>query len=207
VSAVERRARREAFALDPDRTTILSLGALVVEKGVDLAVDAVGALPDAQLLVVGDGPERRNLEARAQARAPGRVTFTGSIVDPRPAYEAADVVVLPSRGGDSMPAVLIEAGLTGIASVSTPVGGIPEIVVDGRTGVLVAPGELPPLVEALRRITADAGSAGALGRRARAHCLEHFGIDAVAAQWRGVLDAVAPVDVASRRPGSEEERA
>ena len=56
------------------------------------------------------------------------------------AYAAADVVVLASRGGDSMPAVLIEAGLCGVPAVATPVQAIPEIVLPGETGLPGSPG-------------------------------------------------------------------
>lgn len=191
VEGPRRGASRERLGLDPARPTALSLGALVPEKGVDLAIDAIAARPDLQLLVVGDGPERRSLEARAAARAPGRVRFTGPVASPRTAYEAADVVILPSRGGDSMPAVLIEAGLMALPSIATPVGGIPEIVIDGHTGALVPVGALDELVEALDRITGDAGRAAELGEHARRHCVERFGIDTVATQWSGVLRAVA----------------
>lgn len=192
VAVDERRERRQGFGLDPARPTALSLGALVPEKGVDLAIDAIGASPGVQLLVVGDGPERTNLEGRATRVAPGRVVFAGSVADPIAAYATADMVLLPSRGGDSMPAVLIEAGLMGIPAISTPVEGIPEIVLDGITGELVPVASLSALVDAINRLTKDAGRAGGLGRAARTHCLERFGIDGIADQWIAALAMFVP---------------
>ncbi len=186
----KRAAPRRALGLDPTRPTLLSIGALAPEKGVDLVIDALAGLGDAQLLVVGDGPERSNLEARAARAAPGRVRFTGSLPDPLDAYATADVVVLASRGGDSMPAVLIEAGLCGLPAVSTAVEAIPEIVVDGVTGSIVPTDATAPLTEAIRSLLADPGQRGAFGAAARAHCLATFDVDTVAAHWLAVLDEV-----------------
>jgi len=187
-----RQAARRRFGLDLDRSTVLSLGALAPEKGVDLAVRALGDLPGAQMLVVGDGPERASLTALANQVAPERIVFTGSIDDPADAYAAADVVALPSRGGDSMPAVLIEAGLCGLPTVSTPVEGIPEIVLDGETGCLVPVGEHAALTRTLGALLTDGDQAARLGAAARAHCIQHFSIEAVAAQWVAVLAELVP---------------
>ncbi|MDQ1431357.1 MAG: hypothetical protein QOF40_1959, partial [Actinomycetota bacterium] len=152
--AATRRAARVEFGLDPARPTVVSIGALVPEKGVDLTVRAVGEIPTAQLLVVGEGSERPSLEGLADDVAPGRVTFAGSVGDAARAYATADVVVLASRGGDSMPAVLIEAGLSGLPTVATPIGGIPDIVLDGESGILVTVDAVGELTAALRRLCA-----------------------------------------------------
>lgn len=182
-------ARRE-LGVPADRPTALSIGALVPEKGVDLAIDAVARLDGAQLVVAGDGPERAALEGLADRVAPGRVTFTGSLRDPRPAFEAADVVVLPSRGGDSMPAVLIEAGFLGVPCVATPVEGIPEILDHGRAGMLVPRDDAGALAAAVEELLRDRGRAQAVADHARAHCTSRYAISVVAEQWAGVLDEV-----------------
>lgn len=181
-------AARGALGLDIERPTVLSIGALVPEKGVDLAVRAVGMLGDAQLLVVGDGPDRGALEALAHLVAPDRVVFAGSVTEPRPCFEAADVVVLPSRGGDSMPAVLIEAGLMGVPVVAAPVEGIIEILDHGRAGELVAKDDAGELATAVERVISDAAHATQLATNARAHCLSAYDIAVVAEEWERVLD-------------------
>jgi glycosyltransferase involved in cell wall biosynthesis len=117
--------------------------------------------------------------------------FLGSTDDARRAYAAADLVVLPSRGGDSMPAVLIEAGLMALPAVSTPVAGIPDIVLDGRTGLIVSPLGVPELRAACASILDDGERARALGAAAREHCLEKFSIERVARDWADVLTQVA----------------
>jgi glycosyltransferase involved in cell wall biosynthesis len=153
-------------------------------------VRAVAALGDAQVLIAGDGPDRADLEELATAQAPGRVHFAGRVSEPRDAYAAADVVVLPSRGGDSMPATLIEAGLSGRPVVACPIGAIPEIVVDGHTGRLVPSDDLDALIDALRALLADPAWRDELGRAAREHCAARFSIEHVGRQWGDVLDAV-----------------
>ena len=184
-------AARAALGLDPGRITLCYLGALVAEKGVDVAVDALGALDDAQLLVAGDGSERSALEARAATVAPGRAVFAGSLDDPNAALAAADVLVLPSRGGDSVPAVLIEAAFAGVPVVATPVGGIAEIVVDGVTGALVPVGSVEGLAGAVRRVVEDPAHYRALVAAAREHCAQRFAMDVVAREWDEVLAAVS----------------
>jgi glycosyltransferase involved in cell wall biosynthesis len=190
VAAGERPALRERFGLAPGRPTLLTISALAHEKGVDLAIDAVGEVPDAQLLVVGDGPERAALEARSRAVAGDRIAFAGSLPDPRDAYGAADLVVFPTRGGDSMPAVLIEAGMMTLPAIATPVGAIPQVVLDQQTGVIVPTDSVPALVSAIGRLVEQPAVADAFGAAARTHCLASFDIDVVARQWLEVLRSV-----------------
>jgi glycosyltransferase involved in cell wall biosynthesis len=186
----ERAVARARFGLR-DTFTIVFVGALAPEKGPDLAVAAVAGVDDAQLLVVGDGPERASLEQQARTDAPGRVVFTGSIADPIDAYVAADVIVLPSRAGDSMPAVLIEAGLMERASVATPVEAIPEVVIDGVTGRIVPVGAVDALTAALSELRNDPARTAEQGRAARTHCLARYSMPVVAKQWSDVLTRVA----------------
>jgi glycosyltransferase involved in cell wall biosynthesis len=189
VDDARRAAARARLGLVPGSAIAAYVGALVPEKGLDLAIEAVGGLPEVLLLVAGDGPERGGLEALATACAPDRVRFVGQVDSTADVYAAADVVVLPSRGGDSMPATLIEAGLTGIPAVSTRVEAIPDVVVDGATGILVPIGSVDELREAIAALVR--GEQGRrMGSQAHAHCLARFSIDAVAASWSEFLGAV-----------------
>src|SRR5207244_896567 len=117
------------------------------------------------------------------------VYFLGSLPDPLVAYHAADVLVFPSRGGDSMPATLIEAGLCGLPSVATRVGSITDVVVDGTTGLIVEPSDLEGLAAALTRLTDDSLLRRRLGVAARERCIGRFDIDVVAGAWEQVLQA------------------
>lgn len=174
-----RRAARQALGLPAEAPVVAAIGALGSEKRVGDAVAACAALPEVHLLVAGDGPERPALERRAAAEAPGRAHFAGTLPGPAQALAAADVVVLPSRT-EGMPGVLIEAGLSGVPAVASDVGGVSQIVRDGETGVLVAPGDVVALAAGLRRALAERQALGAAARR---HCLAEFEIEPVAARW------------------------
>ena len=191
----ERFPAADAAARDRARTTlpgvdgtpvVAYLGSLTAEKAPELAVAAVAALPGATLLVAGEGPERPKLEAAAASAAPGRVHFLGSVPDPARVLAAADVILVPSHT-EGIPAVAIEAGLTGRPVVATDVGGMREVVVPGRTGVLVP----RPEAQALAAGVAEAARNGAeLGLAARNHCLERFEITPVARSWSEVLGRI-----------------
>lgn len=184
-----RLAARERFGLPPEAPVVVCIGALSPEKRIGNAIDAVASLPDVHLLVVGDGPQRRELEqqASASASASGRVHFAGVLDGPGAALAAADVVVLSSRT-EGMPGVLVEAGLSGVAAVATDVGGVREIVRDGETGFVVPPGDVPALAERLQQALEKAP---VLGAAARDHCLAQFEIGAVATRWAALLDGIS----------------
>jgi len=187
---VEQRPRRdvlEGVGLDPNAFTVLYVAALVVEKGADVAIEAVARIPEAQLLVLGDGPERDALERQAATALPGRVAFLGAVDDVAPYLHASDAMVLPSRGGDSMPASLIEAGFCGTVAVSTPIGAITDIVCHGVTGVVVPEADAGMVAEALQQLGTDPDRRARLGEASKVHCLERFEIAVVADLWERVL--------------------
>ncbi len=199
VDQTDRRAARTAFDITPDARVVLSISALVPEKGVDLLIDAVGTLddPTLHLLVAGDGPERADLVRRATDLG-ARVRFLGSVADARLAYAAADVLVLASRGGDSMPATLIEAAFCGVPVIATPVGAIADVVVDGETGVLVPVDDAAALAGAISQVFADPVETRARAVRARLRALQEHEISAVAERWERVLRSTVGSRVAGR---------
>ncbi len=152
----------------------------------DLAIEATTRLPELNLVIVGDGPERARLEAMAGAAAPGRVHFLGQTTQPQFALAAADMVVLPSDT-EGQPRVAVEAGLSGLPVVATAVGGVGEIIEEGRTGLLVPPGDASRLAEAMRIALA---ARERMGAAARQHCAARFDLSTVALQWRTLLDSV-----------------
>lgn len=190
ITETDRATARAVLDIPHDAQVVLSISALVAEKGVDLVIDAVAGLddPDVHLLVAGDGPQRPALERQA-ARLGERVHLAGSLVDARSAYAAADVMVLASRGGDSMPATLVEAAFCEVPVIATPVGAITDVVVDGETGLVVPTDDVAALTAALGRVFGDPVEARALAVRARLRSMQRFEISAVAEQWERVLDA------------------
>lgn len=164
-------AARSRLGLAGAGAWILAVGNLVAEKGFDLAIRAVASMPQAQLLIIGEGPLRAELQARARSLAPGRVEFRGSMPQSelRYAYAAADVLVLPSIR-EGWPNVLLECMACGTPVVAAAVGGVAEIVAQGAPGVTVAGREIaawagairaaldsPPTSEAVRRYASRFG--------------------------------------------------
>jgi len=186
VDAERRGAARAQLGL-AHRPTLAFVGALALEKGPDRVMELAASLgTEVQTIVAGDGPLRSELEARANADAPGRVCFLGARGDVAPVYHAADVVVCPSRS-DAMPAVPIEAGMCGLPVVATAVGAVPEIVLDGSTGIVVPADRTNGLADAVRLLLDDADRRDRLGRAAREHCLARYSIDHVATAYEAVL--------------------
>lgn len=177
---------RTALGL-PDAYIALYIGALVPEKGVQIALQAIAPLSSVHLAIAGDGPERENLMKLSSDLAPGRVHFLGDLSDPVVAYNASDVVVLLSLGGDSMPATLIEAGFCGLPAITTPIGSIPEIVIDGVTGMIAAPGDVGGATEAFDHLERNPGTRARMGSAAESHCLKRFEIEIVASGWKESL--------------------
>jgi hypothetical protein len=143
----EREAARAALGLKPTTTAILCLARLVPIKGVDRLIDAaalLGGAPDAVVLLAGDGPLAHALRARAHARGAHNVRFLGQIEGDAKlrALHAADVLCLPSRPlpdgrEDGAPLAILEGLACGLPIVASCTGGIPELVDDGTTSLLV----------------------------------------------------------------------
>lgn len=148
----ERRAARHSLQLR--RPTMLSVGHLLEDKGHHLAIEALTELPDAELVIAGDGPQRAQLEAAARrCGVADRVRWTGTLPQTELAryYSAADVTVLASRI-EGMPNVVLESLACGTPVIATAVGGIPEIVNTPQAGILIERREPGAIVAAYRAL-------------------------------------------------------
>jgi glycosyltransferase involved in cell wall biosynthesis len=138
-------------ALENGRLQLLFLGRLSHEKGLDILLNALSTL-DAGLFflrVVGDGPCRDALEAQAKAlHLEPSVRFFGFHREVHPFLAQSNVLVMPSRT-EAMPMALIEAATVGMPVIASAVGGIPEIVVNHRNGILVEPEDVADLRDAI----------------------------------------------------------
>jgi glycosyltransferase involved in cell wall biosynthesis len=172
------RAFLEAEPLPvPEDQVALFVGVLEPCKGVDVLLEAfarvVRELPGARLQIVGEGPRRAELEAQARRLGLGpSLVFRGTF--PRrelPALlDAARLLVLPSRS-EGLPRVIVEAMARARPVVATRVGGIPELVEHGVTGLLVPPEDPDALADALVRLLADRDLAARMGAEARRRAL------------------------------------
>ncbi len=140
-----------------DRFVLLTVAYLIRAKGVDVAVRALARLPEAaELWVVGDGDQSAPLEALArELGVRGRVRFLGLQARVEPYMQAADAFVCPSRWAEAAGLVNIEAQACGLPVLASRIGGIPEYVEDGRTGLLFPPGDDEALAAAARRLMDD----------------------------------------------------
>ena len=182
---------------DPFR--ILFVGRHIERKGIEHLIDAMAFLegPRFSLDIVGHGDRTEALKERALATGDTRIRFPGklSTEDLARAYATSDAFVLPavvdSKGDtEGLGVVLIEAAETGLALVASDVGGIPDVVVDCKTGLLVPPGNPFALAEALRRLADDPPLAAKLVEGARARTREFFSWDVVIPHLVGVYRRV-----------------
>ncbi|CAN5269986.1 glycosyltransferase family 4 protein [soil metagenome] len=155
----------------PEAPRALFVGVLERYKAFDLLADAwprvARSVPDSVLHIVGQGALAPVAE-RLLEELPGRVEWSPSLTAEgvAAALDAATLLVLPSRS-EGMGRVVIEAGCRGRAVVGSRVGGIPDVVADGETGVLVPPEDSGALAEALERVLSDRALAERLGAEAR----------------------------------------
>jgi rhamnosyl/mannosyltransferase len=188
----------------PDRPVVLFVGRLVAYKGVEYLIRALKGL-DVSCVIIGDGPLRGALEREAAALGlADRVTFAGSVPDDTVAawYAACDLLVLPSvTRAEAFGLVQLEAMARGKPVISTKLPtGVPWVNQDGVTGLVVPPGDVGALHEALRRVTADESLRLTLGCAARARFLEHFTQHRMAERTAGIYEAVASEPLPSPAP-------
>ena len=182
----------------PPAPVVFAAGRLVEEKGFDVLIDAlpelIRAVPEARLVLAGEGPERDALAARARRLGvDGRVDFRGWVAPEAidPAIRAATAVAIPSRWREPFCLVALEAALAGRPAVASRVGGLPEVVVDGQTGLLVGREDPGALAAALARGLGERALAERLGTAARARALAEFGIDRCAERYEAVFAEAA----------------
>jgi glycosyltransferase involved in cell wall biosynthesis len=161
------------------------------QKRIDLLLQAVARLPEVQIVLVGDGNRRVDLEQLATSLGiDERLTITGWKADARADIAGFDVFVLPSRE-EAFPLTIVEAMLSSTPVVATDVGSVREAVIDGETGLLVRPGDVGALAAAIGRVLGEPGLGVRLAANARAKAANEFTSAAMAAAydrlWSGVL--------------------
>ena len=169
------------------RPLVVTAGRLVPWKGIDGVIDAVAAVPEAALAVVGDGPSRAALMRRAREKLSGRCAFTGALPheDALAVLKSADVFVLNSSY-EGLSHLLIEALALGVPTVATSVGGNPEVITDGGNGLLVPAGDASALSAAIARVLGDGAFRARLSARA-AESAKRFSIEGMLSRTSGVL--------------------
>jgi glycosyltransferase involved in cell wall biosynthesis len=179
---------REQLGGSTTRPLVLTPARLDAQKGHDVLLEAATAIPDACFVFAGEGPERGRLEALAgDLGLADRVLFLGRREDVPQLLAAADVFALPSLYEGSSLAVL-EAMAAGTPVVSSAIGGTDELVADGESGLLMAPGDSQALATALRRLLDDPDLGQRLAARARERVEEDLTRERMAARVTGVYE-------------------
>jgi glycosyltransferase involved in cell wall biosynthesis len=180
------------------RPVILFVGRLSAVKGTTYLLEALAMEPlrssTASLAIVGDGPLRATLSAEIEALGiANRVRFLGALDHTQlpVVYASADIFCAPSveiagQSREGLPTVLCEAAGSGLAVVASQVGGIPEVVRDGVTGILVESGDSLALARALYNLVDDVGRRATMGQVAHEE-IRHFGWDQVSDRFHEVI--------------------
>lgn len=180
------------------RTRVLFVGARTPLKGLRELADAVHALPECELAIVG--PEAGAIDADKQAameaslgrlRDAGRLIEAGELApgDVTRAYREADLFALATHR-EGLPNTLLEAMAAGLPCVATPIGAIPEVLEDD-CGVVVPVGQSEPLRRAIAELAGDPARRRALGDRGRRRIAERYSVDAVMRQYRTLYEQLA----------------
>jgi glycosyltransferase involved in cell wall biosynthesis len=171
-----------------------TIGRIEQQKNLDGFIEAAAAVysrrPDARFRVAGTGSELARLESAVAARGlSGVVSFEGTTNDAAGFLAELDQFWLTSNW-EGTPNVVLEAMASAVPVIATRVGGTPEIVADGRTGVLVDKGDMNAVAEASLRLAADSALSSRLALAARADAQQRFSLAAMVAATTGVYDSV-----------------
>jgi glycosyltransferase involved in cell wall biosynthesis len=187
---------RRELDISPDAPVLLSLAALAWEKDpigrLNVAARVLRQEPAAVYVMAGAGALRGEIEARVQQNSLGaRVRVTGPRADVGDLLNMSDVLLMASRpdGMEGMPGVAIEAGMAGVPVVGYPVAGLPEVVVDGRTGFLVPFQDEEGLAGRVLELMGDEQGRRAMGQEARRVCAR-FDIREVAPRYLELYEEV-----------------
>jgi glycosyltransferase involved in cell wall biosynthesis len=175
----------------PERPTVTLVGALRPGKGHEVALEAARIVrlrwPELRVLFVGDGPLRDQLESIAN----GDAEFVGNRSDIPLVLSASDVVILPSDA-EALPTVLIEAACASRPVVASRVGGVPEIVDDGDTGLIIEPQNPQALARAIEDLLDDPERSAQMGQTARRRAIERFSPARQVEELLAVYRSVSP---------------
>lgn len=200
VSDSQKNQLRVQLRLPAEGPLIVYLGRLTFEKRVDHLIriwpTIRATFSQAQLLVVGTGPEEGNL--REQSRTVSGVNFTGQVDGALSYLQAADLFVLPSAT-EGLSNSLLEAMSTGLPVLATSVGGTPDVITHGENGYLIPPDHLPALTAGLITLLSDPALCVRLGTQSRRSIEKNFSLDSIATRLSTLYESLQAAN--ALRPG------
>jgi glycosyltransferase involved in cell wall biosynthesis len=194
---------RAELGIAPSAPLVTTVSVLRPQKALDILVRAAqlvhGALPEARILIVGDGPERDALTALVQELGlAGVVVFAGVRTDVGDLLAASDIVA-SSSAFEGSPLALMESLGAGKPVVATRVGGVPEIVRDGLEGLLVPPGDPTALADALLTLLRDSGLRDRMGAAGRERQRTEFDIGVMVNRLEALYESLFAKTERARR--------
>ncbi len=175
----ERKAARRSAGLPSERRLVGIVATLRSWKGHRYLIEAVQRLPgNVGLVIVGDGPQRRNIESKIRELGMvGRTWLVGNQVDVLPWLQSLDVFALPSYANEGVPQALVQAMLCALPCVTTGAGSIGQIARDGVTAIVVKAEDVVDLQRGLEKALGDAKLCERLGAAARQYCAANLGVE------------------------------
>jgi glycosyltransferase involved in cell wall biosynthesis len=206
LAAVRPADLRSRFGFEAESVVGVSAGRFSAEKGQKVLVaalaEALREVPELRFVAFGDGPDLASVRARIQDLGlGGKVLCPGFEEDVLPSLRGADLVVNPSLS-EGHPNVVLEALGLGRVVVATSVGGVPELVSDGRTGYLVAPGRPDALAEGIVRAVRERAASDRLAAAARDDLARRFSFAAQLGTLERLYRIVARAPGGGRSPSS-----
>lgn len=185
---------RREDCFDKNKKTILFVGRLAEKKGAKYLIKAMKNI-DANLVIVGDGPEKDNLVKYAQV-VKEKVTFVGpkNKTELATMYASCDLFCVPSiiaKDGDKdgLPVALVEAMASGAPVVGSNIGGIGEIIEDGKNGYLVRPKDVEELSEKINKLLSDEDTRKMMSKNARETALK-YDFEEIGKQYRDLFESI-----------------
>ena len=188
----------QELGVDPEVALVGMISVLRSWKGHATFLDAAARLlgdskRPVRFVIAGDGPGRDELAAKiAQEPWKDHVTLLGYRTDVPNILASLDVLVLPSYAHEGIPQIILQAQAMSCAVVATTVGGIPEVVEDGVTGLLVPPRDAEALAQKIAALLDDPALDARLGQNARAAVMKHYSLDAMGERLLELYEKCSP---------------
>jgi glycosyltransferase involved in cell wall biosynthesis len=182
-------------AAGADDFLIVSMGGLVKNKGHHVLIEAARLLsrqlPAIKLVICGEGPEYSALQkAIDRHRLSSKIVLVGFVRQVRKMLRDADLFVLPSIHREGLSLAVLEAMEQGLPVVASRIGGIPEVVEDGVTGLHVPPNDAPALASAIKRLVDDPGLRRRMGAEGQKKIRGQFSAEKMIAQIESLYESV-----------------
>jgi len=188
---------RKSFGMSENAYAFGFVGRLTIEKGVKTLLFACSKLPaeidgkQVEVHIFGGGPQHQELVSTVNSNSSrARLVFHGQLEDVSDAMSSVDALVVPSEWIEAFPAVILEAMCLGVPVIASRIGGIPEIIIDHETGLLVPVGNADILFQAMLELAQDRSLSGKVGANGRALQQKDYTIPAMAQRFSEVFDSI-----------------